>query len=295
MAIASMTGFARAQGQDQWQSWTWEVKSVNARGLDLRFRLPPGLDRLEVAARGAVSSRFKRGSLALGLVSTRHAGGSEPRLNEELLAILARRAAELASLHGIAPATMDGLLAVRGVLDSGPVEEVDEGAEERDAAMIATLEEALGALTAMRRDEGARLRLVMAGQLDAMDGLRRAAEACASGHPDAVRERLRTQIQAVLDMSPALSEERLAQEAALIAAKADIREELDRLGAHIAAARELLAEGAAIGRRLDFLCQELNRETNTVCSKSGNLELTRIGLDLKAVVEQFREQVQNIE
>jgi len=290
-----MTGFARAQSEDQWQTWTWEAKSVNARGLDLRFRLPPGLDRLEVAARAAVSARFKRGNLALGLVVARHAGQAEPQINEDLLGMLAKRGLALASANGVAPPTMDGLLALRGVIDVAAVDEPDEEPEVRDAAMLATLVDALDALGAMRRDEGARLRTVMTGQLDTMDGLRHAAEACASAHPDAARNRLKEQVEALLQMSPALTEERLNQEAALLIAKADIREELDRLAAHIAAARELLAAGEAVGRRLDFLCQELNREANTVCSKSGDLELTRIGLDLKAVVEQFREQVQNIE
>ena len=189
MAIASMTGFARAQSEDPWQSWTWEVKSVNARGLDLRFRLPPGLDRLEVAARAAASARFKRGNLALGLTVARHAGTAEPQINEDLVRMLATRGLALAAAHGVAPPTMDGLLVLRGVIDVSSVEEPDEDPDARDAAMLATLAEALDALAAMRRDEGARLRTIMAGQLDTMDGLRHAAEACASAHPDAVRDR----------------------------------------------------------------------------------------------------------
>lgn len=296
MAIASMTGFARAQGQDDEQSWHWEVKSVNARGLDLRFRLPSGLDRLEVDARAAVGTRFKRGNISLGLTVSRHAGAATLSVNRDLIMTLAAEGGELATELGVAPPTMDGLLALRGAIEVSETAEPDEATREtRDAAMLADLGTALDGLLAMRRDEGARLRIVMAEQLDTMEGLRRAAGACASAHPDAVRARLREQVEALLEASPALPEDRLTQEVALLAAKADIQEEIDRLGAHIGAAKELLAAREAVGRRLDFLCQELNREANTICSKSGDLELTRIGLDLKAVVEQFREQVQNIE
>ncbi|MFN4089072.1 MAG: YicC/YloC family endoribonuclease [Alphaproteobacteria bacterium] len=295
MAIASMTGFARAQGEDTGQSWAWEVKSVNARGLDLRFRLPSGFDHLEIPARAAAAARFKRGSVSLNLAIARPDGPAGLAIDRAAAAALAREARALAEELGLQPPTMDGILSQRGVVVTAEAGEPGADREVADAAILAGLVSALDALGAMRRDEGARLRTVMAAQLDTLEGLRRAAEACAAAHPDAARGRLREQVEALLQASPALSEDRLAQEAALIAAKADIREEIDRLGAHIAAARELVADGAAVGRRLDFLCQELNRETNTICSKSGDLELTRIGLDLKAVVEQFREQVQNIE
>ncbi len=300
MPIGSMTGFARSQGDVSGPPatvWTWEARSVNSKALDVRLRLPAGFDSLEAGARDAVMRRFKRGSVSLSLTAARTDDQPAIRLNEALLAQLVDIVGVWRERVGerVAPPTMDGLLAVKGVLE--PVQETeDEGAARaRDAAMMDGLARTLDALAAMRAEEGARLAVVLNGQLDAIAELVRRAANSASARPEAIRERLRAQVAALLDASPLLPEERLAQEAALLAAKADVREELDRLNAHVEAARTLLAEGGPVGRKLDFLCQEFNREANTLCSKSSSIDLTRIGLDLKAAIDQMREQVQNIE
>ena len=293
--IASMTGFARAEGDAEGIAWTWEIKSVNSKSLDLRFRLPPGLDALELPLRALLSERLKRGSIGVNLVLSRAGGGGGVRVNRAALEQVLALARELAREIDAAPPTVDGLLALRGVLDGGE-EELDTAARERrEAALIASFRQAIDALGTMRRAEGARLGLVLQERLDDIAKLVAAAESSAAAQPEAIRQRLRTLIAALVEAVPAMSEERLAQEAALLVARGDIREELDRLHAHIAAARELLAEGGAIGRRFDFLCQEFNREANTLCSKSADVELTRTGLALKAAIEQLREQVQNIE
>ena len=298
MSVASMTGYARAEGRDTQVNWVWEAKTVNGRGLEIRCRLPFGHDALEVAAREAVGRKLKRGNLQLSLNVGRVADAPALRVNHELLnQILALVDGIGASHQNIAPARWDGILAIKGVLE--PVEAELDDAEAvraaREAAMKATLEQVLDQLAAMRLSEGARIQRVLLSQLDEIAILADRAGATASLRPEAVRERLRHQVAAVLDSVPGLPEERIAQEVALIAVKADVREELDRLRAHVAAARDLIAEGGAVGRKLDFLSQEFNREANTLCSKSSDVELTRIGLDLKAVIDQFREQVQNIE
>ena len=293
-----MTGYARAQGRDAQVTWVWEAKSVNGRGLELRVRLPPGHDALEPYAREAAARLLRRGNVQMNLNVDRVAEAPAVRVNTPLLEqILAVCHDWQARFPGVAPARWDGLLAVKGVIEPMAAEEVDADAVRlgREAAMKATLEEALGQLAAMRAVEGGRLAVVLSGQLDEIAVLAGRAGNCAALRPEAVRERLRAQVAAVLEAAPALPEERIAQEVALIAVKGDVREELDRLAAHVAAARDLLAGGGAVGRKLDFLSQEFNREANTLCSKSADVELTRIGLDLKAVIDQFREQIQNIE
>ena len=298
MTIASMTGYARAEGRDAQSSWLWEAKSVNGKGLDVRCRLPYGHDALEVAAREAVTRKLKRGNVQLALTLTSTAAGPELRVNTALLNQLVTLVDELGPSHqNIAPARWDGLLAIKGVLEAAGADanmDEDTGAA-REIAMKADLETVLDALAAMRRVEGARIQAVLLDQLDEVELLAERAGSCACLRPEAVRERLRTQVAAVLEAAPSLAEERIAQEVALIAVKSDIREELDRLRAHVGAARDLIGGGGAVGRKLDFLSQEFNREANTLCSKSSDVDLTRIGLDLKAVIDQFREQVQNIE
>lgn len=291
-----MTGYARAQGHDEGLAWIWEVKSVNGRGLEIRCRLPNGYDALELPAREAVQRRCKRGTINIGLALRRDGGGGGPVVDETRLA----RLAELAvvwqrRLPDFTPPSIDGLLALRGVIDAGEAEDDVTAAENHLPAMMATLERSLDALAAARAAEGARISDVLAVRLDEIAGLLGRAAASAALDPVARRERLRQQVQTFLDAVPAFSEERLLQEAALLTAKGDVKEELDRLVAHVAAARDLLAAGEGVGRRLDFLCQEFNREANTLCAKAGDLALTAIGLDLKAAIEQFREQVQNIE
>lgn len=291
-----MTGFARAESRDDSLHWIWELKSVNGRTLDLRCRLPSGMDGLEPIARAAVAEKLRRGNVTVSLTLMRGAKPPKVRVNREVLSELLSVARDLAGQVDAAPPRLDGLLALRGVVDVIEEEEEDEAARQaRQSRIAATLSEALDALRQMRAAEGARLAAMVAAHLDEIESLRQAAAATAATQPAALKERLRTQIAALLDSAPALPEERLAQEAALLIAKGDVREELDRLAAHVAAARELMAETGAIGRKLDFLCQEFNREANTLCSKSTDVELTRIGLGLKAAIEQLREQVQNIE
>lgn len=290
-ALSSMTGFARVEGAQGGYAWTWEARSVNGKSLDLRCRLASGFEALEPAARAETANRFKRGNITLGLSVSRNESAPRLRLNRELLEELL---AVVTELQPDAPPRVEMLLSVRGVVE--PVE--DEAGEEKAAcaaAIEAGLAAVIGQLAAARAEEGARLAVVLADHLVRIEGLIEAAERTAAAQPEAMRARLREQLAELLGALPALSEERLAQEAALLIARADVREELDRLRAHVAQARDLLSNGGAVGRRLDFLCQEFNREANTLCSKSADVELTRIGLELKAVIEQFREQVQNIE
>lgn len=301
MTVASMTGYARAEGRDSQGSWVWEGKSVNGRGLELRCKSAPGYDGLEVHAREAAAKRLKRGNVQISLNVRAETEQSQIRVNEALLAQLIAICGEWQDKSGaVQPASMDGLLAIKGVLEPVTETEADTGDSEalrtaREAAMKASLEAMLDQLAEMRRIEGARIAAVLTAQLDEIATLAERAASCAVLRPEAVRERLRAQVAQVMEAAPTLAEDRIAQEVAMIAVKADVREELDRLAAHVAAARDLLAQGGAIGRKLDFLAQEFNREANTLCSKSSDVELTRIGLDLKAVIDQFKEQVQNIE
>ncbi|MHA1113136.1 MAG: YicC/YloC family endoribonuclease [Alphaproteobacteria bacterium] len=296
MPLASMTGFARTEGHHGDFGWSWEIRSVNGRGLDLRSRLAPGADALEPRIRPAVAARFARGSINVTLaVADTAAAAPRLRLNREVLDQILPILDELRDRIDAAPPSLDGLLRLRGVLE--PVEETEtaEARSAREDAMTASLDEALDALAATRAEEGARLTVLLVGHLDRIQDLAGQARACAAARPDAIRARFVERLSGLIEDVPALSEERLAQEVALLAAKADIAEEIDRLDAHIAAAGELIEKGGAVGRRLDFLCQEFNREANTLCSKSSDIALTQIGLDIKATVEQFREQVQNVE
>ncbi|ASG22578.1 YicC/YloC family endoribonuclease [Nitrospirillum viridazoti] len=289
-----MTGFARAEGAASGTSWIVEVKSVNGRALDLRTRQPSGFDAIEALTRAEVNRLIRRGNVTLNLTVNRTATTAPLRLNRELLAQVLELVREIEGA-GAAPPRIDALLSVRGVIDTGEETEQPEERAELEAAIGKTVTQAILALASARAAEGARLHAVLTGHLDEIASLTEAAASTAALQPATLRDKLKTQVQALLEAVPALPEERLAQEAALLIAKADVREELDRLRAHIAQARDMLAEGAAVGRRLDFLCQEFNREANTLCSKSADVELTRIGLSLKATIEQFREQVQNIE
>lgn len=295
MTVSSMTGFARAEGHVEGTSWVWEVKSVNGKSLDLRFRLPPGFEALEVPLRASLAHQLRRGNVAVTLTVTRAAGSGGLRVNREALAQVLALVRELESEIEAAPPRLDGLLALRGVLESSDTLEDESARDHLHGALLVSWNAALASLGVMRLAEGARLRPVIEARLDEITGLVADAEHSAAAQPQQIKARLAELLRTLLDAVPALPEERLVQEAALIAAKADIREELDRLTAHVAGARALVAEGAGIGRRLDFLCQEFNREANTLCSKSADVALTRIGLDLKASIEQLREQVQNIE
>ena len=290
-----MTGFARAEGQHDGLGWAWELKSVNGRGLDIRTRAPQGFESLEPLARQKLGEALKRGNVNVSLIVERRAGEAGIRINRAVLDQVLALQAELAGKVDAAPPRLDSLLAVRGVVEAGEEDADEEARAARDADVLAGLEQAVKALVTSRLEEGARLAAMLTGHLDRIEALTTQAKALGSVQPEALKARLRQQVLELLEASPALNEDRLAQEAALLATKADIREELDRLAAHIAAARELMQAGSQIGRRFDFLCQEFNREANTLCSKSGDTELTRIGLELKAVIDQLKEQVQNVE
>ncbi len=290
-----MTGFARREGGDGAVTWTWEAKSVNAKGLDVRVRVPAGLDALEPKVRATVPHYCARGSVNVSLSVDRGARPVELQVNRAVLDQVLALATEVQQRTDAAPPRVDGLLGIRGVLETAETPEAEDVRAAREARMAADLDGLLADLAAVRRDEGARMAASVHGHLDELARLTGEARQTAEAQPAALRERLRRQVADLLDAQAGLPEERLAQEAAILASKADVREELDRLDAHLASARELLDEGGVIGRRLDFLCQELNREANTLCSKAQDVALTRTGLALKNTVEQLREQIQNIE
>ncbi len=290
--IASMTGFARAAGTTGPVQWVWEVRSVNGRGLDVRVRVPNGFDGPGEAARAALQKALSRGQCQLSLNLTRPEAAPRVRINTALLADLAAAVARVPLSAGLGPATLDGLLGIRGVVEAEEEAGTDRDALDRDLAAAA--QRLVADLVEARAAEGRELLKIVEGQLAEIQRLTEAADACPARKPEAVRARLAAAVSALVE-NGGLDPDRLHQEAVLLAAKADVREELDRLRAHLTAARELLAKGGAIGRRLDFLAQELGREANTLSAKANDIALSRIGLDLKAVVEQFREQVQNVE
>ncbi|AWM87498.1 YicC/YloC family endoribonuclease [Microvirga sp. 17 mud 1-3] len=296
MAIASMTGFAREAGITGPYQWAWEIKTVNGRGLEVRVRMPPGLEAVGEEARNQLLKALTRGQGQLNLTLTRASTAPRLRVNQEALQSLLGAIGGLSLPETVKPASLDGLLAVRGVV------EVDEGVAEpgQDDALLPALKAAvtglIDSLKEVRLQEGRALSNVLGQQLDRISELVDQAEAAPARQPEVIRARLQAQITQILEAGGAsLDPARLHQEAVLIAARADIREELDRLRAHVEAARGLLSEGGPVGRRLDFLAQEFGREANTLCAKANDVSLSRIGLDLKSVVEQFREQVQNVE
>lgn len=293
--VYSMTGFARQEGGDAAMNWAWELKSVNGKSLDVRARLFTGFESLESVVRSRVQEKCARGNVQASLSVNRSATALEVRVNRDVLDRLLAISAELQKVTALAPPSIDGILGLKGVLETVEAEEDPEALSARLAAVEQDLLLALDALRAMRQDEGARLAALTEARLDEIDKLTRDAGALAASQPEALREKFQHQVEELLQASPALSEERLSQEAAILAGKSDIREELDRLQAHVEAARGLMAQGGPIGRKLDFLCQEFNREANTLCSKASDVALTRIGLDLKSAIEQLREQIQNIE
>jgi len=295
MGLQSMTGFGRAAADHDGTAIAWELKSVNGKSLEARLRLPPGLERLEQPVRQAIQKRFARGNIQAGLTLSRAALAAQPVVNEEFLKDLAGLAQRLQEQFGVASATADGLLALRGVLETPDAIEDEETRAALDAAILAALDAALDALEAARREEGRALGDLLLGHLDGIEALTLRAEADPSREPAAIRARLAEQVRLLLDSGQPLDEARLHMEAAFLATRADIREEIDRLKTHVASGRALLAAGGPAGRKLDFLSQEFNRESNTLCSKSNAASVTAIGLELKAVVDQFREQVQNLE
>jgi uncharacterized protein (TIGR00255 family) len=295
MAIKSMTGFARADGSTGALSWYWELRSVNGRGLDIRLRVPPGLESLEAQIREAVGERIARGNLTIGLSVKRAQGQAQIQLNETALKQVLQALERLRASVAVAPPSGEALLGIKGVLELVEPEESEAEAQSRAQAMLASLGEALDHLVRARAEEGQRLQAIVLDQLVAIEGLVAAVERSPARSPAALKQRLKEQVARLLETGTSFDETRLYQEAVLLATRADTEEELKRLTAHVAAARQLLQSKEPAGRRLDFLAQEFNREANTLCSKSNDADATRAGLELKAVIDQMREQVQNIE
>jgi len=293
--LMSMTGFARRTGEIRDLRWACEVKSLNGRGLDIRCRLPPSFDALEAPARTLAQERFARGTIHINLSLERVSGGPELRLNRAVLDQVLRIAAELEHLPGVTPARLDGLLGLKGVLDIAEPAEDQQGVALREAGLLQGVADALDSLKAARKAEGTHLSSIIEGHIARIAQLAGKARRLAGGLQETIRTRIKTQVAALLEAQTPLDPARLAQETALIFARGDITEELDRLDAHVAQARELASSGEPTGRRFEFLAQEFNREANTLCSKSISVELTRVGLDLKTVIDQFREQIQNVE
>jgi uncharacterized protein (TIGR00255 family) len=295
MTIKSMTGFARADGVVGPVGWHWELRSVNGRGLDIRLRVPPGFESLEPRIREAVARHITRGNLTINLNVKRSHGQAEIRLNEIALRQVLAAVERLRLAAPVGQPSPEALLNVRGVLELVEPEESEVETAQRTEAMLASLESALDGMVRARTEEGGHLSEIVVRQLAEIERLAATVESSPARAPAAIRQRLKEQVGRLIETGASLDETRLYQEAALLAARADVEEELKRLTAHVAAARALLDSREPAGRRLDFLAQEFNREANTLCSKAWDGEITRAGLELKAVIDQMREQVQNIE
>ena len=295
MALSSMTGFARSHGASGPYAFEWELKSVNAKGFDLRLRLPQGWDELEAHAKKRAGEVLARGTVYANFNVKRANALSTVRINEEVLAAVVKVAGQLAGkIDAVAP-SVDGLLGIKGVIEVVEPESDEEEDKAARSAAAEAFDRALADLVEMRKREGTSLGQILTQRVDEIEALAKKAELSPGRKPEAIKARLAEQIATLLDTSDRFDADRLMQEAILIATKADIREELDRIASHIAQARELIGRGGPIGRKLDFLAQEFHREVNTCCSKSNDIELTNTGLAMKNVVEQFREQVQNLE
>ncbi|MCJ9428940.1 YicC/YloC family endoribonuclease [Kordiimonas marina] len=295
MALMSMTGFARAAGEGAGCRWNWEIKSVNNKGLEVRTKLPGLIDGFDLTIKKRAADYLTRGSVFVTLSVSIDGDEGALVINEERLEALLALAAKYTHRPGVEPARLDGLLAVKGVVDVTTREMDEDEKAALEADLSKSFDELLDALKSARAQEGARLQTVLEGQLADIERLAKAARAAAGDRLEGMQARFSQQLAKLAKNDKPVSEERLAQEVALMAVKADVQEELDRLDSHVEEARRLLAEDKPVGRRLDFLCQEFNREANTLCSKSGDNVLTKIGLDLKVLIDQFREQIQNIE
>jgi uncharacterized protein (TIGR00255 family) len=295
MVLSSMTGFARCHGVAGAYAWSWEIKSVNAKGLDLRLRLPPGWDAVEVPARMRASEELARGTVYANLSVERKDIVATVKVNEQVLAAVLATIKGLTGKVDARPASLDGILGLKGVMEVMQEDEREDARRAAEAAVIAGFDKALSDLAAMRRQEGATLGRLLLARLNEIAALGQRAENAPGRKSEAINARLAEQVANLLAVSQRFDSDRLHQEAIMLAAKADIREELDRVVSHVAQAKKLLSDGGAVGRRLDFLAQELHRESNTLTAKANDVELTNIGLEMKTVVEQFREQVQNLE
>ena len=295
MALSSMTGFARAQGVSGAYAWSWELRSVNAKGLDVRLRWPQGWDAIDAPVRARASEALSRGTIHATLTVERQGAQPMVQVNEQVLSAVLATMQNLSGRIDAAAPRLDGILAIKGVIEVHDAEESEAERSEAEAAVTVGFGQALVALSEMRKHEGDVLGTLLTTRLAEITALVARAEATPGRKTEAIKQRLMDQIAMLLDNSARFDADRLHQEAIMLASKADVREELDRLTAHVGQAMKLIGAGGAVGRRLDFLSQELNREANTLCAKSNDVELTNIGLELKSLVEQFREQVQNLE
>ncbi|NGO63188.1 YicC family protein [Rhizobium daejeonense] len=296
MALQSMTGFARAEGTSGRYRWAWELRSVNGKGLDIRMRLPQGMESFEPEVRRLLGQHLTRGNIQVGLNVSVSENRVEAVLNRDALDAVLRLRDELGTaLVDPAPLRLDALMAIRGLVDFRETQDDEAALAARDADILAGLEQAARALCDMRKTEGDALCRLLSDHVSSIQDLVQKVEADPSRQPEEIARKLEAQLAALLDSSPSLDRDRLHAEAALLATKADLREEIDRLKAHVTAARDLLSMGGPIGRKLDFLAQEFNRESNTICSKSNAVAVTTAGIELKVVIDQFREQVQNLE
>jgi uncharacterized protein (TIGR00255 family) len=293
--MSSMTGFARSSGEHQGLFWQWELKSVNGKALDVRLRLPQGLEALETPVRAALANAFRRGNLQVSLSISGLLARETVRLNQDILDRLVEAGEALRDRIGGEPLRADVLLSIRGVVEVASIPEEEGQAEARQAAMLASFGEALAALAVARREEGERLQAIVLAQVKRIAEFAAAARANPARSAEAIRARLAEQVSRLMETGAPLDPDRLHQEAVIVATRGDIQEELDRLDSHVESALQLLASHEAIGRKFDFLAQEFNREANTLCSKASDRSLSLIGLDLKTVIDQLREQVQNIE
>ena len=281
-----MTGYARADGETDGTAWTWEVKSVNGRGLDVRCRFPSGMDALEKHVRSQLSERITRGNVAVSLALSHPEGSAKPSINHDFLEALVALVKSFAPEGKDPPPHIESLLAVRGVVEAGEGQESDERRKNREAALGKAFSQVVADLVVARRSEGSHLEQVLQDHLNEIAALSQEAKQLALLQPEILKARLTQQVRELTEAVPAIPGERLAQEVALLLVKYDVREELDRIAAHVSQANALIG---SVGRRLDFVAQELNREANTVCSKSSDSDLSRIGLDLKAVIDRLRE------
>ena len=293
--LRSMTGFGRAEGQAGDVLWSWELRAVNGKNLDIRMRLPPGFERVEQAAKKQIAKKLSRGNLQVSLNLGRRGAAAGLTLNEDVLAGVLAAVERIESMSDRAPSTAADILAIRGVLETGEGVGDEEQQKEIESAMLRSLDEATDALDENRRQEGSALAKVLLGVVEQVEQLTQAAENDPSREAEAIAARLQEQLDRIDGLNGELDRDRLHQEVAILATKADIREELDRLAAHTDAARELIESGSPAGRKLEFLAQEFNRECNTLCSKSNAVSLTNIGLELKVAIDQFREQCLNVE
>ena len=292
--LSGMTGFARVTGEEGWGAWAWEARSVNGRSLDVRVNYPPGFDSLEREVKAMATERFNRGSLQVSLRIDMASGAGGVVIDHVLLATLAEAARKTLGTELTSEAVAT-LMTLKGVVETGSSSLRDLAADEAAMKVLSTVAAlAMDQLAEARRAEGASLLAMLSGHLDTVEALSEKSAAIAATQPGLIKVKLQKQLEE-LDREGRVDAERFAAEAALSAARADVREELDRLAAHVKSGRDLLRTGSPAGRKIDFLAQELNREANTLCSKSASLELTNAGLSLKGVIDQFKEQAANVE